>query len=573
MAAELAEISLKGCKSNPFQKKFSEFCESAQPVNDLTGNDGDIVSLTNSIRTRTEIISAQINFLVKEAAAVASSSTVKKDDEGKREKDAKGNVEEGNDENEDDQECFAKESMIDADKLKRLSQSASRIGGNKASQEVLDTRIAWIEDAAKKVKKEDLTTIMSSFFSLRDSAVLLDEAKELAQCRTGTGSAFVDEIRHIVAGCAADVGREGSVADVQKYLRLIRPFSFADQSDDLRSLCDDGGGDDGCSNGQWQDDDYGSWMGDGADGGDDGHDGHDDYGSGGHVNEGHHPNPNTGTVRHTGTKAGGTPLPPNAKRRSRATLPSFMLDSDDDESADVDETGVDADADLASRGARKGAGCSAGRSAGRSVDPSGTEEAVDGVIVLAGVKKRMRKTTAKMTKEATAADAAAAAAALPLKTVQKKASRAAGVKVPDKRAPTKSLQRKWDYHSSLLTHSLSDLHNHSYIHHCHYLSYTAHCHPHSLATTVSTTHRPTYHSLTHHCHYHPLPLPSSPHWHRGWHQEASHCGQHDRRRAHAPAPAARPQDRTRQRDDQGVSQRAPTYPVDRPRRRWLWLWY
>lgn len=460
MAAEL-EISLKGCKTNPFQQRFSEFCESAQPVHDrLTGNDGDLEKRTKEIRTRTEIISAQINFLVKEAAAVTSSSTTKNVDDGKREKnDGKQPKKNEESEDEDDKECFATKDMFDTDKLEQLSQFTSDIGGRKASEIVLGTRVAWVEEAAKKLKTEDLTTIMNSFFSLRDSALLLDEAKKLAQCRMRTENPFVDEIRQIVAGCTADVCNDD---DVYKYLRLIRPFSFAERHEDTQLLCDNTGIDDGYSHGQWQDDDYGSWGGDGP---------VDD-----HCYDGDGLNAVPDSAMDT--KARRNPAPLTAPRRARTALPAFMLDSDDDDEYEHDEM---AGRGVASPGLKKG-----GVRGGVHTTASKREGArVDGTL-LAEVKKRMRRTTSKMTKEAAAATAAAAAAAVPVIAVQKKSSSRVGrSKVTYKGAAVCSVQRK--QRRQPLTHSITRSHNHRHTY--------PHTHTHAL-THLNSVYSPSTHHHT-----------------------------------------------------------------------------
>ena len=168
--------------------------------------------LIDSFLHRTEIISAQISFLLKETATIGT-ETKSITTETKSKERAEGN----------EIIYFATKDQIDSTKLAMLENDSMDI------TDMQNTTWPWIEEMMKTLNVTEQKDLLSPFFAIRDSALLLHDTSTKSLNKCVGNSEFTDDIRRIIDDEHRIVDKTNSEDSFQlhMYLRHILPFSFS----------------------------------------------------------------------------------------------------------------------------------------------------------------------------------------------------------------------------------------------------------------------------------------------------------------------------------------------------------
>ena len=159
---------------------------------------------------RTEIISAQISFLLKETSAIGSETkTITTETKG-------------NERTEDNEIVyFAMNDQIDSTNLAILE--------NDSIKDMQITTWPWLEEMLKTMNFTEQKDMLSPFFAIRDSAQLLHDTRTESLNKCIGNSAFTDDMRRIIDDeqKIVDKSFSGDSHQLHMYLRHILPFSFS----------------------------------------------------------------------------------------------------------------------------------------------------------------------------------------------------------------------------------------------------------------------------------------------------------------------------------------------------------
>ena len=159
------DLESRKYKLNPFEKKYVDLTISSCVAGDYSNDDSSgLDHLSKSIRARSDIISCQVEFLVKEAMRVfdiTSRDVANASGEASNKTDLK-----------EDKIYFIEEDRIVDQSKHSLLDRLGTTSNSDLPQEVISAKLPWLEELAKSFEISNLKEIISPFLAVQSPCAL-----------------------------------------------------------------------------------------------------------------------------------------------------------------------------------------------------------------------------------------------------------------------------------------------------------------------------------------------------------------------------------------------------------------
>lgn len=228
------EVETKKHKSNPFQKKYVDLTTSLF-IFDKDKNvedNSDIKLLASNIRVRSDLIDAQIDFLTKSANDISKHFLEVDFLEKPNIKDPKLKKQKCK-ENQDKDESETTGDMNDPYYQAKV-KVVQCLMINEIPCELLQTKLLWIKDNFVHESSKQKLIYLVDLFKNKDDFSMTSKNKALGNSdifsrpsKCSFVNSMRDDVNVIFLSHKTETNTVGPICDMIKYLRYIRPFSFA----------------------------------------------------------------------------------------------------------------------------------------------------------------------------------------------------------------------------------------------------------------------------------------------------------------------------------------------------------